>query len=177
MEKRKKKENAKTKCGLLSLCYMGGHPTPSTSTRGATTSGSSHPIQPFSSSSPRPTTNNVIITCGTRTIDRNNDDDEDNDGDDDDVGGRVVQSYVRESARNDPVLVFGEKRTEGTTSQPQSGQTFNSNFQIFQVFVLLKRMKCKHEPTQSILGGRVMGPNCFNGTFCIFTLTRPADQN
>ena len=40
---------------------------------------------------------------GTRTIDRNNDDDEDND-DDDDVGGRVVQSYVRESARNDPVV-------------------------------------------------------------------------
>ena len=30
-------------------------------------------------------------------------DDEDND-DDDDVGGRVVQSYVRESARNDPVV-------------------------------------------------------------------------
>ena len=42
-------------------------------------------------------------------------------------------------------LVFGEKRTEGTASQPQSGQAFNSNFQIFQVFVLLKRIKCKGE--------------------------------
>ena len=46
-KERKRKEKAKTKCGLLSLCYMGGHPTPSTSTRGATTSGRSHPIQPF----------------------------------------------------------------------------------------------------------------------------------
>ena len=62
-------------------------------------------------------------------------------------------------------LVFGEKRTEGTASQPQSGQAFNSNFQIFQGFVLLKRMKCKHEPSQSILGGRVIDPNCFIGTF------------
>ena len=40
---------------------------------------------------------------GLQTIDRNNGEDEDND-DDDDVGGRVVQSYVRESARNDPVV-------------------------------------------------------------------------
>ena len=30
--------------------------------------------------------------------------DEDNNDDDGDVGGRVVQSYVRESARNDPVV-------------------------------------------------------------------------
>ena len=63
-------------------------------------------------------------------------------------------------------LVFGEKKTEGTASQPQSGQAFNSNFQIFQVFVfVLKRIKCKNEPTQSIIGGRVIGPNCFIGTF------------
>ena len=42
---------------------------------------------------------------GLQTIDRNNDDDEDNDDDDDDdVGGWVVQSYFRESARNDPVV-------------------------------------------------------------------------
>ena len=41
---------------------------------------------------------------GTRTIDRNNNDDEEDNDDDDDVGGRVVQSYVRESARNDPVV-------------------------------------------------------------------------
>ena len=73
-KERKRKEKAKTKCGLLSLCYMGGHPTPSTSTRGATTSDRSHPIQPFSSSSPRPTTNDMIITCDnqhTKTLTKN----------------------------------------------------------------------------------------------------------
>ena len=60
------------------------------------------------------------------------------DGDDDDVGGWCNHMSGSQRAMIQ-WLVFGEKRTEGTASQPQSGQAFNSNFQIFQGFVLLKK--------------------------------------